>query len=92
MVPIARIEWLHVPLRGAGEWSLDFDRWLSLARPVRRTDPMTGKRKRYSAELKARVALEALRRRAPSAARSRTACAASRLSRYDRRMSVQMAG
>ena len=37
------------------------DRWLSLVRLTRRTDPMTGKRKRYGAEFKARVALEALR-------------------------------
>jgi len=32
-----------------------------LVRLMKRTDPMIGKRKRYSAEFKARVALEALR-------------------------------
>jgi len=32
-----------------------------LVRPDERTNPRTGKRKRYSAELKAKVALEATR-------------------------------
>ena len=32
-----------------------------MVRLTRRTDPMTGKRKRYGAEFQARVALEALR-------------------------------
>jgi transposase-like protein len=37
------------------------DRCLSLVRSWRRTDPMSGKRKRYGADFKAKVALEALR-------------------------------
>ena len=37
------------------------DRWLSLVRLTRRTDPMTGKRKRYGVGFKSRVSLEALR-------------------------------
>ncbi len=37
------------------------DRRLSLVRLTRRTNLMTDKRKRYGAEFKARVALEALR-------------------------------
>ena len=36
------------------------DRWTSSVRPEKRTDPMTGKRTRYSAEFKARVARVAL--------------------------------
>lgn len=47
----------------AGEvrWSLFFGQVVKLGSPLWRTDPMTGKRKRYLAEFKARVALEALR-------------------------------
>ena len=36
------------------------DRWTSSVRSEKRTDPMTGERTRYSAEFKARVALEAV--------------------------------
>ena len=48
---------------GAGplRWSRKFGQVVKLGSPLRRTDPMTGKRKRYSAEFKAKVALEAMR-------------------------------
>jgi transposase len=49
----------EVAAKRGGPWISD--RRISLVRPARRTDSMTGKRTRYSAEFKARVALDALR-------------------------------